>query len=632
LERGPGGEVFRTIAHLGRQAAHALAYAHARGVIHRDIKPANLLLDDAGTLWITDFGLARRLDDATLTADGQLLGTPRYMSPEQAQAATSPIDHRTDIYSLGVTLYELLVGRPAHDGQTPPEVVNQILTRAPAAPRQLNADVPRDLETVVLKAMARRPADRYQSAQELADDLGRFATGEPVRARRIGVLGRTWRWAKREPKVASLIAAVVLTLTAGVVVTGWFAALAKRRADESAANAADKTTILRNTAISIGQLRHNKREYYDTLLWLVTGLSNSDSPLALAECNLICGNILRYCLFELHDPLENDYSEIGNRMKWVKIENSRELSESPLFINGNASIQYDHEFTQLAQSLQIYSSRISEQVRVSPPIYGAFSLGFSAYSIDLDNLSFLALKPVEREETDAGRVFFWSLQPLNLNRENLLLIAQLLACHRLDRGRYVPLSLDEARGGWQTLKAQYPDVFTVPLDDLLAWHLKEDDASVSQKHRHAALIAANFDCRDRPTEPHPFVARGRLFTVLGEFEKASDDFATAWKLGGTGWVKSECRRLVRYANNTLSSPSPPAPLPPGERGAVEAAYRKLQIAATYLEQDPKTMASLLVGTPPAHRVAIASAKLRLDLPLDATDTDTLAGLLRLTRW
>jgi serine/threonine protein kinase len=92
---------------LARQAALALAYAHARGVIHRDIKPANLILDDQGTLWVTDFGLARRLDDATLTADGQLLGTPRYMSPEQAEAATSPIDHRTDLYSLGVTLYEL---------------------------------------------------------------------------------------------------------------------------------------------------------------------------------------------------------------------------------------------------------------------------------------------------------------------------------------------------------------------------------------------------------------------------------------------------------------------------------------------------------------------------------------------
>jgi serine/threonine protein kinase len=113
---------FRRVAELGIQAAEGLAYAHQRGVIHRDIKPSNLLLDKQGVLWITDFGLARRLDDPGLTHSGAILGTPRYMSPEQAEAAHRPIDHRTDIYSLGATLYELLTHRPAFDGKTPQEV------------------------------------------------------------------------------------------------------------------------------------------------------------------------------------------------------------------------------------------------------------------------------------------------------------------------------------------------------------------------------------------------------------------------------------------------------------------------------------------------------------------------------
>jgi serine/threonine protein kinase/WD40 repeat protein len=221
------------VAEVGVQAAEALAYAHARGVIHRDIKPSNLLLDGQGVVWVTDFGLARRLDDAALTHSGQLLGTPRYMSPEQAQAAKSPVDHRTDIYSLGATLYELLARRPPFDGPTPLDVVLQILERAPVPPRRLDPKVPRDLETVILKAMAKRPADRYQSARELADDLRRFLKAEPIKARRISVFGRAARWARRNPAVAALLATVALALLAGTAVSTFFAVEATEQAREA---------------------------------------------------------------------------------------------------------------------------------------------------------------------------------------------------------------------------------------------------------------------------------------------------------------------------------------------------------------------------------------------------------------
>ncbi len=233
-------EELRRVAEIGVQAAEALAYAHRRGVIHRDIKPSNLLLDEQGVVWITDFGLARRSDDVALTHSGVLVGTPRYMSPEQAEAARRPVDHRTDVYSLGATLYELLTRRPAFTGRTPQEVVTQILARDPVPPRRLNRAVPRDLETIVLKAMAKRPEDRYPKADDLADDLRRFLALEPIRARRVGPLGRAARWCRRNPALAGLVLAVCLTLLAGTSAATFYAVEAAdsaRQAELSAEHA-----------------------------------------------------------------------------------------------------------------------------------------------------------------------------------------------------------------------------------------------------------------------------------------------------------------------------------------------------------------------------------------------------------
>jgi eukaryotic-like serine/threonine-protein kinase len=210
---------FRTIANLGLQAAEALDHAHRLGTIHRDIKPANLLIDVRGNLWITDFGLARMNSDSGLTMTGDVVGTLRYMSPEQSSARRGIVDHRADVYSLGATLYELLTLRPAHDGRDRAELLHRMAFGEPRVPRTLNPFLPRDLETIVLKALARDVQKRYATARDLADDLRRFIEQRPIRARRPSLWKHAEKWARRHKTlVASLIVAATLCVISGFIV------------------------------------------------------------------------------------------------------------------------------------------------------------------------------------------------------------------------------------------------------------------------------------------------------------------------------------------------------------------------------------------------------------------------------
>jgi serine/threonine protein kinase/WD40 repeat protein len=211
--RGPA--FFRTAAELAIQAAEALEHAHQMGVIHRDIKPANLLVDWRGSLWVTDFGLAHCRSQSGLTMTGDLVGTLRYMSPEQALAQRGAVDQRSDVYSLGVTLYELLTLVPAFDGQDRQELLRQIAFEEPRPPRRIHRAIPAELETIVLKAMAKEPAERYATAEELADDLQRFLKDEPIRARRPTVQQRTTKWARRHRGVAWMGVLLLAVLALG---------------------------------------------------------------------------------------------------------------------------------------------------------------------------------------------------------------------------------------------------------------------------------------------------------------------------------------------------------------------------------------------------------------------------------
>jgi mono/diheme cytochrome c family protein len=196
----------RRAAALVETLARAVHAAHERGIVHRDLKPSNVMLGIDGTPKIADFGLAKRLDDDSgPTYTGEVLGTPSYMAPEQAEGKNDQIGPATDVYALGALLYELLAGKPPFEGSSPVDSLRKVVTQEPIAPSELKRSVPRDLEAICLKCLEKGPRQRYATALALAEDLRRFQSGQPVDARRIGPLRRAGKWTRRHPQVAALI-------------------------------------------------------------------------------------------------------------------------------------------------------------------------------------------------------------------------------------------------------------------------------------------------------------------------------------------------------------------------------------------------------------------------------------------
>jgi serine/threonine protein kinase/WD40 repeat protein len=250
---GPEAEYYRGIARVGLQVADALAYAHRQGILHRDIKPSNLLLDQQGTVWITDFGLAKAEGTDDLTQAGDIVGTIRYMAPERFDGRSVP---QSDVYSLGLTLYELLTLRPAFDDTNKGRLIEKVLHEPPAPPRRLDARVPRDLETIVLKCLAKEPAERYATAEVLAEDLRRFLADRPIKARRTPWHERTWRWCRRNPAVACLLAAVALLLS--LVAIGSTVAALQLRSEVQRADSAQQEALAKLWESYLSQARASR--------------------------------------------------------------------------------------------------------------------------------------------------------------------------------------------------------------------------------------------------------------------------------------------------------------------------------------------------------------------------------------
>ncbi len=232
----PARDYWRAAARIGSQVADALAYAHSQGVLHRDVKPSNLLLDAHGAVWVTDFGVAKLAEEAGLTQSGELVGTLKYMPPERFAGRT---DARGDVYSLGMTLYEMLTLRPAFPDTNPQHLIRLIHEQPPPRPRAVSPGIPHDLETIVLKAIARDPAHRYATAEEMAADLRRFLDDRPILAKRAGPAERALRWCRRNPALAAAAGTifVLLAVTAGVSFAAYLKTAAARREVEHALEA-----------------------------------------------------------------------------------------------------------------------------------------------------------------------------------------------------------------------------------------------------------------------------------------------------------------------------------------------------------------------------------------------------------
>lgn len=249
---------YRVVARIGQQVAEALQYAHENGVVHRDIKPSNLLLDEKGGVWVADFGLAS-LDAANeVTITGKVLGTLRYSSPEQASGRRD-LDARTDVYSLGASLYELSTLHPAFASRPPAAMLNAILEEEPERPRKLAPKLPHDLESVILKAMAKSPRHRYQTALELAVDLQRFLRNEPVQAKRPKLLERSVRWVQRNRAMSLLTCVIMLLMISGLL--GSVAHFSRQtelltRLDDSNTRLTRTLTDLKQTLEHEERLRH----------------------------------------------------------------------------------------------------------------------------------------------------------------------------------------------------------------------------------------------------------------------------------------------------------------------------------------------------------------------------------------
>ena len=264
----------RSVANIGRQAASALVHAHARGVIHRDIKPSNLLLDTDGVVWVTDFGLAKAEDDG-LTQTGDVLGTIRYMAPERFSGQA---DARSDVYALGLTLYELLILRPAFDSPNRLALIDRVRNLEPPRPRSIDPRIPLDLETIVLRAVEKDPKARYGSADAMSEDLRRFLADEPIRARQISAPERYWRWARRNPMIATLsgaVTALLVAVTVGSMVAAAYSPksrpqretdLAAREQIANRQSQADRIQAIEARRQAIEQRDHSRRQSADLAL------------------------------------------------------------------------------------------------------------------------------------------------------------------------------------------------------------------------------------------------------------------------------------------------------------------------------------------------------------------------------
>ncbi|MCA9259067.1 MAG: serine/threonine protein kinase, partial [Planctomycetales bacterium] len=434
LRSGDRKGYYRSVAELGLQAAEALEYAHGEGVIHRDVKPSNLMLDEGGRLHVTDFGLARVQNVEALTMTGDVLGTLRYMSPEQAEGRY--VDHRSDVYSLGVTLYELATLRPALDGKDRRELLRRLAESQPKPPREVDPRIPRDLETVILKATAPAVEERYETAQEFADDLQRFLASEPVLAQRPGPWRHFVRWVGRNRVVASLFACSLILLTAlaigGPILAVRLATFAageteaRKEAEAAQQRAEEATSDL-------------QRLLTNTLAETIVTLENTPGVDQLLE------RLIEESATQFNDLMESTHISPTQR---------RDLANAYTQLGRVVEFRFNKE-----RSIQMVQRSLRELERTAESLPNDSELQFALG----DAMGFLSTK---RDDIELGRRSVAVLEPLvassplNFDYRLRLLWARTFVTdvqtrhHDFEAARSELLALREA---WQSLCDNYPD-------------------------------------------------------------------------------------------------------------------------------------------------------------------------------
>ena len=415
------GEYWKRIARIGIQIADALNYAHGMGILHRDIKPSNILLDVQGRAWITDFGLAKSRRDVDLTKPGDLVGTLRFMPPERIKGKS---DHRSDLYSLGLTLYEMLSLRSAFDETEGARLANCILTAEPHALCSLNPGVPDDLATIIHKAIARDPQDRFQSGEEMADDLRRLLGDEPIRSRHVGAAERVWRWCRRNPLVSGTWAGAAAAIL--LVVAFSFNSVNRSRIDavrsetiavqalheksellEQVTAAKEAETSAKETEAQARSLAERKeREALNVKQFLVQGLMGQTLPGLTPERDVSVRNALRAAADVVGsrfqgDPVteaavrevlgqaflaSNEYRRAAEQFKLAQQYRSRELGD-----DDDATLRVQMLQARAQRGMRQYDDAEAALVTVVDRRKQAFGEGHPGTQAALQELAILAL-------------------------------------------------------------------------------------------------------------------------------------------------------------------------------------------------------------------------------------------------
>ncbi len=589
LEFCPGGDLRRKLnnkplppaeaAALLEPLARAVQHAHEHGIVHRDLKPGNVLLAEDGTPKVTDFGLAKLLDaSASLTASGVAVGTPSYMAPEQARGQKE-VGAAADVFALGAILYECLTGRPPFLGTTPMETMLQAAHADPVPPRRLQPAVPRDLETVCLKCLEKRPDKRYPSAFDLADDLRRLREGRPVRARRTGPAGRAWRWCRRNPGVAGLGAALLVVFLGGFggVTYLWREAESnRRRADEKAA-AADE-----NLRVAI-------RAINGTL----TAVGNDLADVPHAE--LVRREVLEKALKFFRDFLVQESTspavrfeaaQAYSRLAWLQIslweyEGSEEHSRRAIELLAKLAAEFPDEF-----DYRLLQTKTQWRLGLSLMLQGRFEEAEEAYRAVIGQAgSLLAQFPDRAAEIQAilvdarvnlGHTLGKMKRPREAEdeiREAVRVQEEVLAAGPRDHGRQARLAFALGELAVFMLESdRLPDAEKASLDALKLYKklAKEAPDRISFHQYLARVYSYLGEVYDRTDRIEAAISAFR--ECLAVHEKLANDYPgfpsyrklvadTCQRLGkllaSTG-KDGEAQEIIRKERTARAQPSPPA--------------------------------------------------------------------------